>query len=87
MPDIIVSGGLAGLAALSLPLGAVVAVLFRPPARIVAVIMAFGSGALIHAVVTELAVDPEKGDFRLREDSPAAAIGVVPLDPKSVGPR
>ena len=58
MPDAIVSGGLAGLAALSLPLGAVVAVLLRPPARIVAIIMAFGSGALIHAVVTELAVDP-----------------------------
>lgn len=58
MPDALVAGALAGLAALSLPLGAAVAVLFRPPARIVAIVMAFGSGALIHAVVTELAVDP-----------------------------
>lgn len=58
MPDAILAAGLAGLAALSLPLGAVINVLFRPPARIVAVVMAFGSGALIHAVVTELAVDP-----------------------------
>jgi CRP-like cAMP-binding protein len=58
MPDALVAGALAGLAALSLPLGAVVAVLLRPSARIVAVVMAFGSGALIHAVVTELAVDP-----------------------------
>src|SRR5687767_14842207 len=58
MSDAFVSGGLAGLAALSLPLGAVVNVLFRPAARVVAIVMAFGSGALIHAVVTELAVDP-----------------------------
>src|SRR5688572_17149740 len=58
MPDALIAGALAGLAALSLPLGAAVAVLFRPPARIVAIVMAFGSGALIHAVVTELAVDP-----------------------------
>jgi len=57
MPDAIIAGGLAGLAALSLPIGAVIAVLFRPPARMVAIVMAFGSGALIHAVVTELAVD------------------------------
>jgi len=66
MPDAIVSGGLAGLAALSLPLGAVVAVRLRPPARIVAIIMAFGSGALIHAVVTELAVDPAQGLVTVR---------------------
>jgi CRP-like cAMP-binding protein/zinc transporter ZupT len=58
MPDAILAGGLAGLAALSLPLGAVINVLFRPAARVVAIVMAFGSGALIHAVVTELAVDP-----------------------------
>lgn len=67
MPDAIIAGGLAGLAALALPLGAAVAVLFRPPARIVAIVMAFGSGALIHAVVTELAVDPAQdliGEFQ-----------------------
>lgn len=58
MPDALIAGALAGAAALSLPLGAVIAVLFRPPARVVALVMAFGSGALIHAVVTELAVDP-----------------------------
>jgi CRP-like cAMP-binding protein len=58
MPDALIAGGLAGLAALSLPIGAAVAVFFRPSARIVAIVMAFGSGALIHAVVTELAVDP-----------------------------
>jgi CRP-like cAMP-binding protein len=58
MPDAVVAGALAGIAAISLPLGAVVAIFFRPPARVVAIVMAFGSGALIHAVVTELAVHP-----------------------------
>lgn len=58
MPDALIAGALAGAAALSLPLGAIVAVMFRPPAKLVALIMGFGSGALIHAVVTELAVDP-----------------------------
>ncbi|MGE3269698.1 MAG: cyclic nucleotide-binding domain-containing protein [Chloroflexota bacterium] len=58
MPDALVAGALAGAAALSLPLGAVVALVLRPSARIVALVMGFGSGALIHAVVTELAVDP-----------------------------
>jgi CRP-like cAMP-binding protein len=58
MSDALIAGGLAGLAALSLPIGAAIAVLFRPSGRIVAIVMAFGSGALIHAVVTELAVDP-----------------------------
>jgi CRP-like cAMP-binding protein len=58
MPDAVIAGGLAGLAALSLPIGAASAVLLRPSARVVAIVMAFGSGALIHAVVTELAVDP-----------------------------
>lgn len=58
MPEALIAGALAGLAALSLPLGAVLAVWLKPSARVVAVVMAFGSGALIHAVVTELAVDP-----------------------------
>jgi len=52
------AGLLAGAAALSLPLGALIAIVRRPSARRVAVIMAFGSGALIHAVVTELATNP-----------------------------
>src|SRR5688572_18943337 len=58
MPDALIAGALAGAAALSLPLGAVIAVLFRPPARVVALVLAFGAGALIHAVVTELAFHP-----------------------------
>jgi CRP-like cAMP-binding protein len=58
VPDALVAGALAGAAALSLPLGAAIAVLFRPSARLVALVMAFGSGALIHAVVTELAYHP-----------------------------
>lgn len=58
MSDALLAGALAGLAAFSLPLGAVVSVVFRPPTRLVAIVMAFGSGALIHAVVTELAVHP-----------------------------
>jgi CRP-like cAMP-binding protein len=52
------AGLLAGSAALSLPLGALLALARRPSTRIVAIVMAFGSGALIHAVVTELASDP-----------------------------
>jgi parallel beta-helix repeat protein len=38
-------------------------------------------------IVDPMFVDPEKGDFRLKEGSPAGAIGVVPLAPASVGPR
>lgn len=58
MSEIVMAGVLAGLAAASLPLGAAVGILLRPSARTVAIIMAFGSGALIHAVVTELAANP-----------------------------
>jgi CRP-like cAMP-binding protein len=70
MPDALVAGALAGLAALSLPLGAVLAALVRPSARIVAVVMAFGSGALIHAVVTELAVDPAQSLVSAHQAAP-----------------
>jgi CRP-like cAMP-binding protein len=70
MPDALVAGALAGLAALSLPLGAVLAVLLRPSPRIVAVVMAFGSGALIHAVVTELAVDPAQSLVAVHQIAP-----------------
>ena len=58
MSEVAMAGLLAGLAAASLPLGALLAMVFRPSARTVAMVMAFGSGALIHAVVTELATRP-----------------------------
>jgi CRP-like cAMP-binding protein len=70
MPDALIAGGLSGLAALSLPIGAVIAILFRPPMRVVAIVMAFGSGALIHAVVTELAVDPAQQMVGLHKYEP-----------------
>ncbi|MGE3909487.1 MAG: cyclic nucleotide-binding domain-containing protein, partial [Chloroflexota bacterium] len=54
----LLAGGLAGLAALSLLLGAGYGMVRQPSTRVVAIIMAFGSGALIHAVVTELAANP-----------------------------
>lgn len=70
MSDALVAGGLAGLAALSLPIGAAIAVLFRPSARVVAIVMAFGSGALIHAVVTELAVAPAQSMVAVHRFAP-----------------
>jgi hypothetical protein len=38
-------------------------------------------------VAEPLFVDPVKGDFRLRQDSPAAQIGFKPWDFSAVGPR
>ena len=35
--------------------------------------------------VDPLFVDPEKGDFRLKPDSPALKLGFVPLDMSKVG--
>jgi hypothetical protein len=41
-----------------------------------------------HSVIADpLFVNPEKGDFRLREKSPAPAVGFVPPDLDRVGPR
>ena len=34
-----------------------------------------------------LFVDPDNGDFRLREDSPAFALGIKPIDLSGVGIR
>ena len=34
-----------------------------------------------------LFVDPDNGDFRLRENSPAFALGIKPIDVSGVGPR
>lgn len=45
------------VSAISLPLGAVIGILFRPGRRIVAAVMAFGSGALLAAISFEL-LDP-----------------------------
>ena len=58
MPEAIIAGLLAGLAAASLPLGAALGIALRPSARTVAIVMAFGNGALVHALVTELATSP-----------------------------
>jgi ZIP family zinc transporter len=53
-----------GLAASSLIIGAVIALVFRPGARVVGGIMAFGSGALISAVAYDLVADSlETGDM------------------------
>jgi hypothetical protein len=38
-------------------------------------------------VADPLFVDPERGDFTLRPDSPAARIGFAPWDMKALGPR
>ena len=38
-------------------------------------------------IADPLFVDPERGDFRLRPDSPAAKIGFEPWDLSDVGPR
>jgi len=37
--------------------------------------------------VDPLFVDPENGDFRLRPDSPALKLGLVPIDLSNVGLR
>jgi hypothetical protein len=37
--------------------------------------------------VDPLFVDPENGDFRLRPDSPALRMGIVPIDLLKVGLR
>ncbi|MCC7371312.1 MAG: cyclic nucleotide-binding domain-containing protein [Chloroflexi bacterium] len=77
VPDALIAGALAGAAALSLPLGAIIALVFRPPARLVALIMGFGSGALIHAVVTELAVDPASEMVRDHGYEPLLTWGIL----------
>ncbi len=38
-------------------------------------------------IADPLFLDPERGDFRLRPNSPAARIGFQPIDVSSVGPR
>ena len=38
-------------------------------------------------IADPLFVDPTKGDFRLRQGSPAAQIGFEPWDLSPVGPR
>src|SRR5688500_20158105 len=45
------------VSAISLPIGAVIGILFRPPRKVVAAVMAFGSGALLAAISFEL-LDP-----------------------------
>ncbi len=45
-----------------------------------------GDGVDSHSkAVDPLFVDPEKGDFRFRPDSPARAMGIVPIDLSKVG--
>jgi hypothetical protein len=45
-------------------------------------------GQDVHSVVADpLFVDPENGDFTLRPDSPALALGFQPIDLSKVGPR
>ena len=39
------------------------------------------------AVADPLFADPEKRDFRLAPESPAFALGFVPIDVSDVGPR
>jgi hypothetical protein len=41
-----------------------------------------------HSVIADPRfVDPQKGNFTLRQDSPALKLGFKPLDLRSVGPR
>ncbi len=45
-------------------------------------------GQHLQTVVADpLFTDPHGGDFSLRADSPACALGIVPLDPAHAGPR
>jgi hypothetical protein len=46
------------------------------------------TGQDVHSVIADpLFVDPEHGDFTLRPDSPALALGFQPIDLSQVGPR
>ncbi|MGY6652630.1 ZIP family metal transporter [Amycolatopsis sp. TRM77291] len=64
MPDLLAAGGWGLLAGSALLLGAVAGFLIRIPGRVVAGVMAFGSGVLISAVSFELIAEAhERGGF------------------------
>ena len=46
------------------------------------------SGVDTHSLAVDpLFVDPDRGDFRLRSNSPALKLGIVPIDLSTVGLR
>jgi ZIP family zinc transporter len=59
----LVAGVWGALSALSLLIGAVLAIWLRPPNRVVGLVMGFGSGTLISALAYELVPAATKGDF------------------------
>lgn len=62
---IMLAAGLAAVSMMSLIIGTAVGVFAKPPQRITAIIMAFGTGALIQALAIELALE---GALRLTEE-------------------
>ncbi len=57
MEQALIAGGLAVLATVALPIGALLGIYTNPSRRLIAVIMAFGAGALIEGLALELALE------------------------------